>query len=639
MKLPWTVRIGPAWASPSDPGRRPEADRGLNINAGPGRRNLTFRGPSSGQTDNTPDLASRVSNIATREAPMAFAKALLAACLISVPFAASGAGIPPEAASEFNRAVGEFRSGNYEAALRLVRPLEERHPEAAEIQHLLAIVLDLNGIPLEANRHFKKAVSLQPGSVSLRTNYGASLMRIGRSSEAAEQFRKALELDPDHATASFNLGTILLQQGRPDDALPKLEKAFSVQPSVYQNAYQLAYCRFLVGDYRGANTILGRLPAQAASRDEARFLKALTERALGGADRSKETLQSIRPRLDRQPQLQFQAAILLLSQGLLESAEELLSEVTRRVPSSYAAHLNLARARRRLGRLPEARLAAKTALSLEETAEAHLLLGDLLDDRDSQVEAVEHLRRAVELEPVAANYYALGHEFLIHWNWETAAEVFTTGLARHPRSWDLWVGKGGAAMGQGQFEVATAAFLKAVELRPDDLVGYHLLSQAFDQADDAFDGAVLAFQGLFERNGTSHWARYYEALATFRQAVRSGDYSDAAARLDVLRNVVQEHPAFLEAHLLLGEIQFELREWTAAAESLGQAVAIDANHVTAHYKLGLALQRSGHTERARQTLERYRELKALEDAALGERVAATTRFIVERDQAGGVPEP
>ncbi len=567
------------------------------------------------------------------------ASGLLLVCLLGVPLEALGAGIPPEAAGEFNRAVSEFRSGNYPAALQVVQPLAQRHPEAAEIQHLLAIVLDLNGRPHDANRHFEQAVALQPDSVALRTNYGASLMRIGRAQEAADQFHEVLALEPDHATASFNLGTILLQQGRPDEALPRFEKAFAVQPGVYENAYQLAYCRFLLGDYQGADTVLSKLPAASASRGEARFLKALTERALGGADRSAEVLRAIRPLLERQPQLQFQAALLLLSQGLLEPAEELLLEVTRKTPSSYPAYLNLARAQRRLGRLSEATVTAETALSLEETAEIHLLIADLSEARDKHVEAVDHFRRAVELEPAAANYYALGHEFLIHWNWDAASEVFATGLERHPRSWDLWVGKGGAAMGLGQFDEATTAFLKAVELRPDEMVGYHLLSQAFDQSEESFDDAARAFRKFFERNEIDPWGRYYEVLATFRQASRSGDFSHAAARVDVLRSVADANPGFLRARLLLGEIQFELGNWTAVAEALEQAVRIDPTHVTAHYRLGLALQRSGRTEQAQQALEKYRDLKAQEDAAIGERVAATTRFIVERNQDAGPRQP
>ena len=49
---------------------------------------------------------------------------------------------------------------------------------------------------------------------------------------------------------------------------------------------------------------------------------------------------------------------------------------------------------------------------------------------------------------------------------------------------------------------------------------------------------------------------------------------------------------------------------------------------------GSALQRTGKGEEARQMLQRYRELKAQEDRTIGERVAVTTRFIVDLKEDG-----
>ena len=540
--------------------------------------------------------------------------------------------VPAEAAPEFDRALGHFRAGSYEAALLVMEPLGRQHPEVAEVQHLLAIILDLSGRPEAANQHFERAVELQPESVALRTNFGANLMRIGQASEAAEQFREALELEPNHPTASFNLGTILLQQGDFERALPPLEKAFEIQPDVYQNAYQLAYCRFLLGKYEAADSILTQLAGTADSRAELRLLRSLTERALGRADRTLEVLQEIRPLLNGQPQLQFQVAMLLLSQDLLEPAEELLRLVTQQLPASYRARFNLALAQEGLGRLPEATMTAKAALTLEETADVHLLLADLMESQGNSLEAVEHYQQAVRLDPTPANYFALGLEFLTHWNWEAAAQVFAAGLERQPDSWHLWVGSGSAALGLTQYDEATQAFLKAVSLRPAALMGYQLLAQSFDRSDEAFDNAVRCFRELLDRDAANPWARYFEALATFRQAARSGDSSQIAARVEAVEQLTRESSAFLEAQLLLSEIQFELQNWAAAATALRQAVQLDPNHVLSHYRLGLALQRLGQSEDAQEMLQRYQMLKAREDQTVGDRIAATTRFIVELRQ-------
>ena len=569
---------------------------------------------------------------------------VLALCLglLSVRQPLSGmpeARVPAAAVDEFDQALDHFRSENYAAALRVIEPLGRRHPDSAEIRHLLALILDLNRRPEEANQHFRRAVELQPASVVLRTNFGASLMRLGRASEAAEQFRKALEVEPEHPTASFNLGTILLQQGRPEEALPWLEKAFAIQPNVYQNAYQLAYCRFLLGKYKAADVVLTKMANPAMSRVELRLLRALTERALGRADQTHAVLQEIRPMLKGRPQAQFQVALLLLSQGLLEFSEELLQSVTEQLPASYPAHLNLAISQKRLAKLPEAARTARIALALDETAEIHALLGDLLEALEEPLEALEHFQKAVSLDPTPANYFALGYEFLIHWNWEAAARVFSAGVQAEPTSWHLWVGIGAAALGLTRHEEATRAFLNAVRLRPGELMGYRLLAQAFDQSEEAFDEAVRSFRDLLKRDATNPWARYFEALATFRQASRLGDSSELRARAEALTQITKESSRFLEAQLLLGEIQFELQNWAAAVEALQQAVELEPNHVSAHYQLGLALQRTGQSQEARRTLQRYQALKAQEDQTIGERVAATTRFIVELKQDDGPRQP
>ena len=537
--------------------------------------------------------------------------------------------VPAEAVAEFKQAVDHFRAGSYPEALRVMEPLEQRYPHVAEIQHLLAIILDLNRKPEEANRHFRRAVELQPDSILFRTNLGASLMRLGRASEAAGEFEKALEMEPNNATASFNLGTILLQQGRPEQALPRLEKAFAIQPEVYENGYQLAYCHFLLGHYQAVDTVLKELAAPATARVELRLLQALTARALGRAEGVQEVLQEMKPLLGGQPQLQFQVALLLLSQGLLEPAEELLLLVTRQLPKFYPAHLNLARARQGLSKLEEATRTARAALALQETGEVHSLLGDLLEAQQKPLEAVAHFRQAVALDPTPENYYALGHEFLIHWNWEAASAVFSTALEKHPDSWDLWVGAGAAALGLTQYDEASRAFLRAVELKPDALMGYQLLSQAFDQSEEAFEDAVSSFREFFEREAANPWAGYFEALASYRQASRSGDWSQLPARVERLTRLTRENSDFLEALLLLGEIQFELQNWPGTVAALRQAIQRDPKNVLAHYRLGLALQRLDRSQEARETLQRHQELKAQEDQNVSERVAATTRFIVE----------
>ena len=104
------------------------------------------------------------------------------------------------------------------------------------------------------------------------------------------------------------------------------------------------------------------------------------------------------------------------------------------------------------------------------------------------------------------------------------------------------------------------------------------------------------------------------------------------AHLKALQAVTPEVPAFRKTQLLLGEAQFDLRDWAASAAALERAVELAPSRARARYRLGLAPQRSGQTERARRVLQRHQDLKAREDQSVGERPAATTRFIVELEE-------
>ena len=97
----------------------------------------------------------------------------------------------------------------------------------------------------------------------------------------------------------------------------------------------------------------------------------------------------------------------------------------------------------------------------------------------------------------------------------------------------------------------------------------------------------------------------------------------------MLKGVISKKGDFFEAHRLLGEIYFHLKLWNEAAAALQRAVEMDSEHAEAHYKLALALQRSGQSERAKSILKRYQALKSQQDTAVAERMAGTAKFILD----------
>lgn len=549
-------------------------------------------------------------------------------------FAASGlrSQVPAAAAPDFRQALGHFQQGRYEPALRILDSLEQRFPRSADIHHLKAIVLDLLHRSEQANRHFKEAVQLNPASPDMRSNYGTSLMRLGRMEEAVAQFQKALERSPENPTAHFNLGTILLGQERFAEARPHLEKAFSNQPEVYANGYQLALCQFLLQDYAAADRVLAKLSPAPGERLEFDLLQALNDRALGRKRQAADRLSALLPRLNRDSAARRQAAMLLLSQDLYTEALPLLEQAAQEASASSADWMRLAQTRRATGDSAGAAKAALRANQLEESGTVHVFLGELLEEQGKPVEAVAHFQRAVELDPSEDHFFALGYEFLSHWNWETAQQVLEAGLGRHPDSWRLWLALGSAFLGQNQIESAADALLKTIRRSPHPMA-LSLLALCYEQAGSRQAEVRREFERFYKENPQDPRAIYYWAFANFRDLAGRGDPPETLSPVrQALSRAIQTDPDDFDAHFLMGEIDAYRQDWNAAVAALGQAVALRPQHVEARYKLGLALQRAGRSEDARRELAEYQRLKQRQDQDVSERMSQTRRFIVELKQ-------
>jgi tetratricopeptide (TPR) repeat protein len=543
--------------------------------------------------------------------------------------ASYGQGQDQKGAGEFRRALSSFESGDYPGALEILLALENTNPVSFDVEHLLAIVLDLAGKPEEANQRFKKAVALNPGSAAAHANLGTNLVRVGKTEAAVAEFLRALKIDPGNATANFNLGTMFLRQKKYHDALPRLEKAYRVQPKVYENGYHLALCLFLAGDHARAQAVLDSLQPVPPHRAEFYLILAMNQKALGKGDEAQKNLQEILPALSARPELHEQVSMLLFSQGMFREAIPILEEAVSRLPAAQAPLAVLAQAELQTGALEKARNHAEQALALKESADLHLLLADVLEASSRPIEAVEHYRQAVNLDPSERNFIALGYEFLSHWNWKEAQDVFEYALPRIKGSWRLRIGLGVACLGQNDAEKATRHFLQAIELAPAEPHGYELLAESFGDATDSFDAAVARFQGYYRASPANALAAYYRVLAAQRRSLRDGSPLPIPENIEILEKMIAQKPDFYPAHYLMGEIYSARQNWPRAIAAYERAAALDRQSFEVHYKLGMNLQRLGQAERAQAELKLYQELKEKKNEAMAEKIAHTAKFIVE----------
>jgi serine/threonine-protein kinase len=88
----------------------------------------------------------------------------------------------------------------------------------------------------EAERLYRKAVSLHPGVARSHNSFGVLLSLMGRFDEADRELRDALRLDPLSMQVQTNLALNLYRQGRYAEAVAQSEKASAIDPN-FRNAY------------------------------------------------------------------------------------------------------------------------------------------------------------------------------------------------------------------------------------------------------------------------------------------------------------------------------------------------------------------------------------------------------------------
>src|SRR5690242_18865905 len=113
--------------------------------------------------------------------------------------------------------VAAFEHGDKTKAKLLFRQALKKDPRNVEAHTYLGMLAaDANEIK-EAEQHFAAAASLAPSEPSTRNNYGAILMRLGRTAQARIEFEASLKLNPDQPSALTNLAQIYFDRGQPAD--------------------------------------------------------------------------------------------------------------------------------------------------------------------------------------------------------------------------------------------------------------------------------------------------------------------------------------------------------------------------------------------------------------------------------------
>ena len=265
--------------------------------------------------------------------------------------------------------------------------------------------------------------------------------------------------------------------------------------------------------------------------------------------------------------------------------------------------LSLALAHHQAGRLQEAEALYRQILQAQsDHPDALHLLGVTAHQAGKHEIAVEHITRAIAINPAAAEYHNnIGEVYRALARLSEAEASFQQALAQNPAFAEALNNLGAVLQAQGKLEEAAAHYRQALALKP-----------GYAQAHNNLGSAVLA-QGKVE-----------EAAAYFRQALAlSPSYAGAHNNLGIVLQqegltseaIAEYRQAFLldrtlaEAHANLGTVLQEQGKTQEAIDAYRQAIAVNPTYAFAYSMLGYALKKQSKPDEAAQA---YRQALALQ---------------------------
>ena len=148
-------------------------------------------------------------------------------------------------------AMNYIRNNNWDAAKRHLRTALEIDDASAEVNEAMALVSQNTGEIELAEKHYRRAVKLDPKFSRIRNNYAAFLYQQKRYSDATKQLERVVQdtLYDKRSSAYVNLGRSYLQLNNIEGAEAAFYRAYRMDRNNIPLQYQLAEVYFQMENY------------------------------------------------------------------------------------------------------------------------------------------------------------------------------------------------------------------------------------------------------------------------------------------------------------------------------------------------------------------------------------------------------
>ena len=463
--------------------------------------------------------------------------------------------------------------GEVEAAEEQLWEIVTAEPENAPAINLLGRIRTQQKRFPEAEALFKRVLAIMPDYAPAHRNLGELYLLLGRRDEAETAYLKAHQLDPRDVKTSLALGTVYGETG-------KFERSVEILDGIPAEVRPSAALPVLASDFLALHqpekvAALARLVLRSALSDPSlipRFARVLVEN--GFVDDAGELLKSAPEKQKLTAEYLLVLARVQERQGNLAQAERTLNRVAKLSPKSFEPWFQSAR--------------------LASQAKDYKKEASLLD-------------KALEIQP--DHIEGLRHFVLAKMRSGDAAKAVTA--ARHlyslqPEDPDALYLLGAAMANHAEWHDARPIMEKLVSVR-DDATAHVMLGMTLLNDGD-MEAASQQIERALQQNPKEIEAHYYKGVISRQR----GDLSGAINEMEL---VVGANPQHAFAQVELGTLALQTGNLDRARQAFEQAVVLSPEVPENHYQLGLAYSRLGLQDKARVQMAEFQKLKAAADHA------------------------
>ena len=297
-------------------------------------------------------------------------------------------------------------------------------------------------------------------------------------------------------------------------------------------------------------------------------------------------------------------------------------------PASYENEYDLALALMMTGDAAQARQHVLHLMAHRPSANLHRLAGELDERLGDPLAAVREFQDAAGEDPSEENYFAWGSELLVHRAIWQAKEVFDEGARLYPQSARMLTARGAALFAGALYDQAALDLCKAADLNPQSAEPYLFIGKIEIAAPDPLPCVLSKLARFEELQPASALANYYYAMSLWKQQGQSRDPQLMEKVKAMLTRAVSLDPKCADGYFQLGNLSADRKQWEKAAGFYLKAIEANPQLSEAHYRLGVAYERTGKKAEAREQFQLHDEIAKKQAAEIQRQRLAVKQFLV-----------